>query len=82
MKTTKYVKELKENFIRISEQQEKAIIEYIDYYNNRLIKEKLGFMSPVEYRLKNEQNVKFNQAPFSIEKGTINKNYVSSYVCR
>lgn len=42
------------------EELEKVIIEYIDYYNNRRIKEKLGFMSPVEYRLKNEQNVKFN----------------------
>ena len=28
MKTTKYIKELKENFIRISAQQEKAILEY------------------------------------------------------
>lgn len=61
---------------------EQAIIEYIDYYNNKRIKEKLGFMSPVEYRLKQEQNVKFNKSPFSIEKGTINKNHVSSYVCR
>ena len=64
------------------EELEKAIIEYIDYYNNRRIKEKLGFMSPVEYRLKQEQNVKFNKSPFSIEKGTINKNHASSYVCR
>ena len=28
MKTTKYIKDLKENFIRISAQQEKAILEY------------------------------------------------------
>ena len=28
MKTTKYIKDLKENFIRISPQQEKAILEY------------------------------------------------------
>ena len=28
MKTTKYIKDLKENFIRISERQEKAIFEY------------------------------------------------------
>ena len=28
MKTTKYIKDLKENFIRISERQEKAILEY------------------------------------------------------
>ena len=29
---------------------ERAIIKYMDYYNNERIKEKLGFMSPVEYR--------------------------------
>lgn len=28
MKTNKYIKDLKENFIRISAQQEKAIFEY------------------------------------------------------
>lgn len=28
MKTTKYIKDLKENIIRISERQEKAIFEY------------------------------------------------------
>ena len=28
MKTTKYIKDLKENIIRISERQEKAILEY------------------------------------------------------
>lgn len=28
MKTTKYIKDLKEHFMRISEQQEKAILEY------------------------------------------------------
>ena len=28
MKTTKYIKDLKENFIRITTQQEKAILEY------------------------------------------------------
>ena len=28
MKTTKYIKDLKENFIRISERQEQAILEY------------------------------------------------------
>ena len=64
------------------EELEKAIIEYIDYYNHRRIKEKLNFMSPVEYRLKNEQNVKFNKSSFSIEKEIINKNHASSYVCR
>ena len=64
------------------EELEQAIIEYIDYYNHRRIKEKLNFMSPVEYRLKNEQNVKFNKSSFSIEKEIINKNHASSYVCR
>lgn len=29
----------------------KAIDNYIEYYNNQRIKEKLGWMSPVEYRL-------------------------------
>lgn len=40
------------------EELEQAIIEYIDYYNNKRIKEKLNFMSPVEYRLNNEKNKK------------------------
>lgn len=31
---------------------EQAIINYIDYYNNKRIKQKLGWLSPVEYRLK------------------------------
>ena len=64
------------------EELEQAIIEYINYYNHKRIKEKLNFMSPVEYRLKQEQNVKFNKSPFSIEKGTITKNHASSYVYR
>ena len=64
------------------EELEQAIIGYIDYYNHKRIKEKLNFMSPVEYRLKNEQNVKFNKSSFSIEKEIINKNHASSYVCR
>lgn len=29
-----------------------AIINYVDYYNNKRIKQKLGWLSPVEYRLK------------------------------
>lgn len=67
------------------EELEQAIIEYIDYYNNRRIKEKLGYMSPVEYRSskeKNEKSVKFNKTPFSIEKGLATKNHANSYVCR
>ena len=32
------------------EQLEKAIVEYIDYYNNRRIKLKLNGLSPVQYR--------------------------------
>lgn len=31
---------------------EQAIINYVDYYNNKRIKQKLGWLSPVEYRLK------------------------------
>ena len=33
------------------EQPEKAIVEYIDYYNNRRIKLKLNGLSPVQYRI-------------------------------
>lgn len=32
---------------------EKDIIEYIDYYNNKRIKEKLNWKSPVQYRIEN-----------------------------
>lgn len=35
---------------RSYEELEAAIINHIDYYNNERIKEKLGWMSPVEYR--------------------------------
>ncbi len=31
---------------------EQAIINYVDYYNNKRIKQKLSWLSPVEYRLK------------------------------
>lgn len=62
------------------EELEQAIIGYIDYYNHRRIKEKLNFMSPVEYRLKNEPSMKFNEMPFSIEKGLTIKNHAHSYV--
>ena len=34
------------------EQLEKAIEEYIQYYNNERIKERLGYCSPVQYRKK------------------------------
>lgn len=34
------------------DQLEKAIVEYIDYYNNRRIKLKLNGMSPVQYRIR------------------------------
>lgn len=67
------------------EELEQAIIEYIHYYNHKRIKEKLNFMSPVEYRLNNEKNkksAKFNKSSFSIEKGSTNKNHANLYVCR
>ena len=31
---------------------EQAIINYVDYYNNKRIKQKLSWLSPVKYRLK------------------------------
>ena len=34
------------------EQLEQAIVDYIDYYNNKLIKVKLKGFSPVQYRTK------------------------------
>ena len=37
------------------DQLEKAIIEYIDYYNNRRIKLKLNGLSPVQYRIQTDQ---------------------------
>ena len=33
------------------EELKDAIVKYISYYNEKRIKEKLGWMSPVEYRL-------------------------------
>ena len=33
------------------EELKQAIIKYIDYYNNKRIKQKLGWLSPVEYRI-------------------------------
>ena len=62
---------------------ESAIIKYIDYYNNERIKEKLGFMSPVEYRLKEEKakkGMKYNESPFSIEEGFKTKNHARDCV--
>lgn len=40
-----------ENEYKTIEELEKDIVEYIEYYNNRRIKNKLKGMSPVEYRL-------------------------------
>ncbi|EBX0727055.1 hypothetical protein DQY79_07060 [Salmonella enterica subsp. enterica serovar Virchow] len=34
------------------EELKRHIISYIDYYNNLRIKEKLGGLSPIEYRLR------------------------------
>ena len=34
------------------EELEQAINTYIDYYNNKRIKERLGWLSPVEFRIK------------------------------
>lgn len=34
------------------EELEQAVRQYIEYYNNHRIKEKLGWLSPVEYRLR------------------------------
>ena len=34
------------------EELQKAVQDYITYYNNRRIKEKLGWLSPVDYRLR------------------------------
>lgn len=37
------------------DQLEKAIVEYINYYNNRRIKLKLNGLSPVQYRIQTVQ---------------------------
>ena len=37
------------------EQFKAALIEYLDYYNNRRIKAKLNGLSPVEYRIQTVQ---------------------------
>lgn len=37
------------------EQFMSALIEYLDYYNNRRIKAKLNGLSPVEYRIQTVQ---------------------------
>ena len=42
---------LKEKEYKNIEELEKEIIEYIDYYNNKIIKGKLKGMSPVQYRI-------------------------------
>ena len=43
------------DFKQITDMLEKAIIEYIDYYNNRRIKLKLNGLSPVQYRIQTVQ---------------------------
>ena len=43
------------DFKQITDMLEKAIVEYIDYYNNRRIKLKLNGLSPVQYRIQTVQ---------------------------
>ena len=44
-----------EKTFKLLEQLEQAIVEYIDYYNNKRIKVKLKGLSPVQYRTKSFQ---------------------------
>ena len=44
-----------ENQFRSLEDLEQAIVDYIDYYNNKRIKVKLKGLSPVQYRTKSFQ---------------------------
>ena len=41
-----------ENTLKSLNQLEQAIVDYIDYYSNKWIKEKLKGFSPVKYRTK------------------------------
>jgi len=41
-----------EKTFKLLEQLEQAIVEYIDYYNNKRIKVKLKGLSPMQYRTK------------------------------
>ena len=41
-----------ENTFKLLNQLEQAIVDYIDYYNNKRMKEKLKGFSPVQYRTK------------------------------
>ena len=41
-----------ENTFKLLNQLEQAIVDYIDYYNNKRMKEKLKGFSPVKYRTK------------------------------
>ncbi|MFS9370901.1 IS3 family transposase, partial [Streptococcus infantis] len=41
-----------ENTFQSLEHLEQAIVDYIDYYNNKRIKVKLKGLSPVQYRIK------------------------------
>ncbi len=44
-----------EKNFRSLEDLEQAIVNYIDYYNNKRIKVKLKGLSPVQYRIKSVQ---------------------------
>ena len=44
-------KELEKKGTKDYEELKSEIERYIEYYNNKRIKERLGWMSPVEYRL-------------------------------
>ena len=41
-----------ENTFKSLNQLEQAVVDYIDYYNNKRMKEKLKGLSPVQYRTK------------------------------
>lgn len=40
----------------------RAIINYVNYYNNERIKESLGWLSPVQYRLEKTKKNEFRKA--------------------
>ncbi|MDU4285178.1 MAG: IS3 family transposase, partial [Streptococcus sp.] len=41
-----------EKMFKLIEHLKQAIVDYIDYYNNKRIKAKLKVLSPVQYRTK------------------------------
>ncbi|MCC0784319.1 IS3 family transposase [Clostridioides sp. ES-S-0108-01] len=53
MKQEMYYRKTYKSFNKL----EKAITEYIYYYNNKIIKEKLNWRSPVKYRFEYESKV-------------------------